>query len=190
MNWTRDFDAAVRQSFDGLLPLGYKIHSERSGDTCAAVRFVGPAAREVVIAAYPTRLEFDVTISLGESGVTTLFELEKINSDVHLPKLEYGIFEAHLDRDKLGSMVCVLAERFRLLALPILTGAINIERVHDWRDKQEQKSRTTELSSELSRAFKEKRWADVVKYASALGADAGKTNLMRLAYAQKQLNGR
>ena len=187
MGWTHDFDEATRHSFAYLTRLGYRACSEHSGDRMASVRYVGSASYEVTVDACPMRLEYDVTISHSAYGVVCLYELEQMVPMIVVPNHEHGIYEAHTNKDKLQRFVLILAERFRLVGMPLLTGEVTWTMVSEWRREQQQKKRVADLYEQLSEAFKVECWADVVYAARELGANARKLDLKRLAYAQKRL---
>lgn len=189
MNWIHEFHQATKHSFAYLTLLGYDAHSEDYGTKTASVRFAKPGLDEVTVSACPVRLELNVTIT-GEdrTNFTSLYELEMINSDTELPLYEYGIYEAHLDDGKLKSVIHTLGERFRIIAMPLLKGEIDWKCISEWRSLQQQHKRDSELRVQISSAFADKRWGDVIIAINELGANADKLELKQLEYAKKQLN--
>jgi len=189
MNWTHEFELAVHKSFEFLTRLGYRSESEFIGDRSAQVRYWKNNDFEVTVGACPVRLEFDLNIARGDSEKMGLGELGLMFPGVHLPLFQHSIYDAHSDKDKLEAFISTLAERFKIIGMPVITGELPwddvVRYVVRWRDEQEVKKKNAELSKAVAMAFKEERWNDVVIAVQTLGNQADELELKRLAYAQK-----
>lgn len=187
MNWTHEFELAVHKSFEFLTRLGYRSESELIGDRFAQVRYRKDDDFEITIGACPVRLEFDVDIARHDLVRTNLYELELMFTDLLLPLYQHGIYEAHSDKDKLKAFISTLAERFKIIGMPLITGELPWDDVVRWRHVQEIMKENAELSKAIAMAFKEERWNDVVIAVQTLGGHANELELKRLAYAQKRI---
>ncbi|HEX3151605.1 MAG TPA: hypothetical protein VHR66_26260 [Gemmataceae bacterium] len=177
----------VRDSFAYLEPLGYKPKFKRDGDWYARVTYQNWAGDTIMIAACPQRSECDVELTHRENDSVSLRELEQVFPDQRGPRQKYSIFDTAADPHILQIFVSTLAEQLRPVATPLIENSSAWGRVAEWRHREELGDQVAELELEISEAFKEERWNDVIAFARVLGPAISQVDQKRLEIAQKRL---
>lgn len=187
-NWLKAFEESVHESFEYLNRAGFVSGSVEGSSQVARIRYWKDNVLEVIVSMCPMRLEYDVDVYHREFGMANLYELELMSTELQLPKYQYGVYEAYLDKAKISSFISTLASRFRIVGLPLITGERSWSTIMNWKVDQVTMKKMEELSIFISHAFKESRWGDVVKAAQQMGNHAKEIDLKRLKYAQKRLS--
>ena len=146
--------------------------------------------RAVSLSIAPLRLELDLHISRGKSGVYAIEELHALDGQGVFPRRQHGLYDAMHDPEQL------LAEFTRLAGVLRASGARFFNDEPDlWEGLEDQRARRAEdeaikqtlaLSQEVFRA---RDWPRVIDLLSPIEFRLGRAASARLTYAKRKVRG-
>lgn len=145
--------------------------------------------RFVTLSVAPLRLELDLDIGIGEDRKArhSIYELHSLEKGGEFPRRQHNLYEAMHDVGQLQAEFEILAQVLRSCGSRFFAQDMLLwEDLRRQRLSAAQNQEDASSSLEAEKAFRAKRWEEVIKLLGGREPRLGKVAAAKLSYARKQ----